>query len=414
MYFIILFLFVVIYFTIGKLRINILNPTLLYIVVWGSMILMYQLPLFYNFPQLSVKSWLVLTTSIILFIIGSLTGARISINKKDVNVAYNYNNMQIMVDILFILFVGAFGLTIMILGLPPVLGGAVPRVDYYVSGIEIVYLLLFPFWFMNIYLIIKKHRRTFNLFILGGSILITLLKGNKFPIIFLIMLIIFFVSLTKKVTIKNVILALVVVIVIFTLSSYYIVRSTQAVVSAQNVQLGLNIPSYLNFLVDPILYLTNNLMNLNNFLNVDPILTFGTKQLSGVLHDTGLLSLFEDSLNSNEVLWNRNLQYSWLTTGTYLKSLYLDFGVIGVLFEPILYGILSGYFYNKLIQKRMNASIITIYIYFLFFFFIAISFFTNYFEGNELLVDILAIVVINKVCLMKNNSSEKVVASNEV
>lgn len=409
MFFAIFFLFVLIYFALGKLKINILNPTFLYVTIWSGMVLLYQLRLFENFPKLSIETWVVIVLSSLFFVLGSISGKKIVIHKKEkvISYTYNYKRMQVIANILFLLIVVAFGLTIMIKGLPPLLGGSVPRVNYYVSGVETIYLLIFPFWFIAIYLIIRGHDKSFNGLILSVSILITLLKGNKFPLIFLIMLILFFIAKNKKITVKTILLVLSVVVIIFGLSSYFIVKSTQAIEIEQEQQLGFNFPTYLNFLMDPILYLTNNLMNLNNFLKIEPVLTFGANQLSGFLHEVGIISIFEKNLNWNEMLWNQNLQYSWLTTGTYLSSIYMDFGILGSIFEPILYGIFSGYFYSRYIQGNNNNSILTIYIYFLFFFSIVISFFTNYFEGNEILIDVLTIFIIHKVCMVKTKKYKK-------
>ena len=116
---------------------------------------------------------------------------------------------------------------------------------------------------------------------------------------------------------------------VFIFSSTFITKSSDEILKTQDVILGINLPSYLRSLADPIMYITNNLMNFSNFLNVHSPYSFGMEQISGLMHDLGLDFLVRNSVNANSMLWSSNLQFSWLTTGTYLKTFYLDFGYIG-------------------------------------------------------------------------------------
>lgn len=42
-------------FSIRNMEINILNPILLYILIWGGMCLLYLIPLFSNFKEINLK-----------------------------------------------------------------------------------------------------------------------------------------------------------------------------------------------------------------------------------------------------------------------------------------------------------------------------------------------------------------------
>ncbi|WP_172643357.1 O-antigen polymerase [Lactiplantibacillus fabifermentans] len=385
-------------FLFWKKQINLLNPIVLYCVIWGGMVALYVLPIFTNFPELTLKSWVLILGAGISFVLGALFGMasfRNKISKK--SILYSYSTLETFLLFLLLIIVSAYILTILKLGIPPLLGGSLARVNYYVSYIEPAYLLIFPFWFGCLFLIKQKYHVRFNIILIFFSLILTLTKGNKFPLIFLIGLIIYFTSINKNLKVKYLVYTLVVVVGVFVLSSLFITKSTSAVVQIQNTLLGVSIPSYLHFIIDPILYLTNNLMNVNNFWNADVHHSFGIQQFSGIVHDAGLNSLIAKVISDNNQIWSGSLQYSWLTTGTYLKTLYLDFGTIGVLVVPFIYGVVCGAIYNQLSNGGMNLSLTSLYVGYLLFLSLLLSFFTNYFSENGVLYNLLAVMLMDQV-----------------
>ena len=98
---------------------------------------------------------------------------------------------------------------------------------------------------------------------------------------------------------------------------------------------------------------------------------------------------------TNEDLWSGNLQFSWLTTGSYLKVLYLDFGYSGIFIGSLLYGFVCGLFYVRVRDWGMNNTLITLYVYYLLFLSVLLSFFTSYLSENGLIYNFLVIIIIH-------------------
>lgn len=379
-----------------KRTINILNPIVLYCVVWGTMIFLYLIPLFTSFPSITPRKWLIIVGTVVLFSTGSLlVTSLVHVQNIKKNYVYNLKIIQYIVIILLFVVFTAFVVTVTQLGLPPLLGGNINRADYYVSYIEPFYLLIFPFWFLNIYLIKCNYKAGFNVFLIVLSLLLVLLKGNKFPLVFFIGLVIFYLGVDRRAKVGHLICLAFVVIGVFGLSSTFITRATDQVIQAQNIILGVNVPSRLRFIVDPILYFTNNLLNITNFFDIQSPYSYGAQLFSGFFHDLGIDSLTNQLIVTNESLWSGNLQFSWLTTGSYLKVLYLDFGYAGVLVGSLLYGIICGLFYVNIRDLKMNNSLIKLYVYYLLFLSVLLSFFTSYLSENGLIYNFFVIIIVH-------------------
>lgn len=385
-------------FSIRNMEVNILNPILLYILIWGGMCLLYLIPLFSNFKEINLKEWGIILATIVTFVIGSLFGSRITNEGNEINYHYSKKKLQISTVWLVIIEYIAFLITVYKLGLPPLLGGSVLRVNYYVGFVEQFFLLIFPLWFLSIYLIYRHYKVKTNVIIIIFSILPVILKGNKFPFVFLLALLLFFVGLNRKIRLKYLVNIILIVVGLFYVSSLLLMKDSNNVLYYRNIELGyISRNGLVDILVDPILYITNNLMNITTFFNLTPKYTFGIQQLSGVFHSLRIDNiLFSDSILYNKDLWDSNLQYAWLTTGTYLKTLFMDWGILGLLVGPLGYGLLAGYFSRKTKNEVENISLIALYIAMLIFYSILISFFTNYFEGNEFFINVIVIFLIHR------------------
>ncbi|WP_280948813.1 O-antigen polymerase [Lactiplantibacillus plantarum] len=379
-----------------KRTINILNPIVLFCVIWGTMIFLYLIPLFTSFPSITLRKWLIIVCAVGLFCIGALLTTKLfHVQKIQHNYVYNMRILLYTVVALISIVFVAFFVTVIQLGLPPLLGGNINRADYYVSYIEPFYLLVFPFWFLSIYLIKRGYKPTLNVFLILSSLLLVFLKGNKFPLVFFIGLVIFYLGVDKRVKVGHLLYLTLIIIGVFGLSSTFITKATDQVIQAQNIILGVNIPSRLRFVVDPILYFTNNLLNITNFFDVQSSYSYGAQMFSGVFHDLGIGSLINRLIVTNEDLWSGNLQFSWLTTGSYLKVLYLDFGYSGIFIGSLLYGFVCGLFYVRVRDWGMNNTLITLYVYYLLFLSVLLSFFTSYLSENGLIYNFLVIIIIH-------------------
>lgn len=206
-------------FSIRNMEINILNPILLYILIWGGMCLLYLIPLFSNFKEINLKEWGIILATIVTFVIGSLFGSRITNEGNEINYQYSKKKLQISTVWLVIIEYIAFLITVYKLGLPPLLGGSVLRVNYYVGFVEQIFLLIFPLWFLSIYLIYRHYKVKTNVIIIIFSILPVILKGNKFPFVFLLALLLFFVGLNRKIRLKYLINIILIVVGLFYVGS---------------------------------------------------------------------------------------------------------------------------------------------------------------------------------------------------
>lgn len=73
-----------------KRTINILNPIVLFCVIWGTMIFLYLIPLFTSFPSITLRKWLIIVCAAGLFCIGALLTAKLfHVQKIQHNYVYN-------------------------------------------------------------------------------------------------------------------------------------------------------------------------------------------------------------------------------------------------------------------------------------------------------------------------------------
>ena len=100
--------------------------------------------------------------------------------------------------------------------------------------------------------------------------------------------------------------------------------------------------------------------------------------------------------------------YPWLTTGTYLKTVFVDFGLLGIIVIPFLYGLLSAKYYKIVEMTSYNCSIINIFLSFSLFYSICISFFSFYFRNMEIITNFILIIGIHKFAVIKNENLNKI------
>src|SRR5699024_12330913 len=122
--------------------------------------------------------------------------------------------------------------------------------------VEPFYLLIFPFWFGSVYLIKSKYHNYRNVFFITVSLIPVLMRGNKFPLIFLIGLIIFYLGINKKVKLKYLFLILFVVFGVFIFSSTFITKSSVEILKTQDVIVVINLTSYLSIFAYQIMLIT--------------------------------------------------------------------------------------------------------------------------------------------------------------
>lgn len=388
---------------IRKIRIQIANPYLIFSLIWGIAISMYLIPVFQNFSQLTLYTLLLIVLTTSMLFIGIFLGEKtVNINKIHMK-SYSLKKMEYVSVLILILVLISFVITLIVLGRPPALGGEIDRADYYLSGVENIYLLIYVFWFINLYLLKNKYKFVTNVYLLIISLVPVLLKGNKFQFIVLLIMVLFFISLQKKIKLFYIFISLIGVIIIFLLSSklYLNDSSKELLLEVKSNETGYILRGSWYMLMDPLLYLTNSFMNLNNYMSLNTPIFGGLNVFSGVNHLFMIDKIFQDKYISMDIIWFSSLRYKWLTTGTYLKSLVMDFGYIGSIIATLPIGLLIGRYWKKIKCFGIEASLTSLFIYIMCYIFVFLSFFTFYLSSNELVVNIFVVVLVHKFCLEK-------------
>lgn len=145
----------------------------------------------------------------------------------------------------------------------------------------------------------------------------------------------------------------------------------------------IDLPSFLSVLSWPYMYIAGNIDNLQVVLQTDINHTYGIQHLMPALQVTPIPDIV-DLPSRNPV---RDIYYgSRFTIKTYLSTLYVDFGIPGVLIIPGIYGLISTYVY---VSFRKLATISSIVIYSIVAFIITFSFFKNFLTNSTILFIIL-------------------------
>lgn len=400
-------IFIVLYL-IRKINFRLNEPIFLYTFIWSVILVLYLSQIIGILTPLSVSFYFSLISSYLMFIMGSSIGKRIKV--PSISYEYNKNKLYFVTGFLFIVITFVFFLTVIKLGAPPILGG-LSREQYYIGYLEILYLTIYVFWFISFYLISQKYRVKSILVMVLLSLIIVVLKGNKFPIVYFLCLILFFKSQGKSINIKVILLYTGVIITVFIGAMYLYVDNFESYIGYKIDLVDFGLSEDMWFLIDPLLYLTSNFMNFNNYLECNNLHGFGLRSLSGILSFTQTKDLFLNKFIVLEAAWKEKLIYPWLTTGTYLKDVFIDFGFIGIIIFPLFYGFFSGKYFNLVVKSNYKCSIFNLFLSYTFFYSICISFFTFYFNSIELVSNLILIYFIHKFAVKKG---EQIFSSDEV
>ncbi|MCZ2491590.1 O-antigen polymerase [Dellaglioa carnosa] len=376
-------------------KINIANPLFVYSSIWGVMALTVFFHVFSKFTKINNEFIIMMGISYLMFLIGSMMFKKIKMKPKK-NI-YNFNKMYLSGIILFVIIMISFIITWYIIGPPPLLGGNVNRVDYYIGAVEMFFLFIFPLWYVCLFQISNGFKVKQNMILVFFSLMIVILKGNKFPIIIFLLYVAFFIQIYKKIKVKHILIGVTSVLLVFYLSSSLYGANSQLMGYKANIT-GFTFQKGSYILLDPLLYLSNNIYNLNRFLQSGfHQYTMGFSGLEGIMKVLHIDSISLDSVMNGEQYWKANLQYSWLTTGTYLKSAYIDFGILGLFAIPFLLGSISTVYYTEVKNNNdaKNNNLTRLFIYINLFVFLCLSFFTNYFSKTEIVPNIIIIFIID-------------------
>lgn len=132
------------------------------------------------------------------------------------------------------------------------------------------------------------------------------------------------------------------------------------------------------------LYFTGGVTAFDSFLNSDFVYTYGESSFRSVTKWLEKVNLWEENSvrTVHNPFTNVTPTYS-MNTYTFSKSLYEDFGYLGLIFIPFIWGALT---YKLCINTLLNFSFVNVYLISILTFSLFISFFSFYFQSLTTLV----------------------------
>jgi len=381
--------------SVFKVTFNLSNGLVIFYLTWLLSILIYLSGVFSNYPAISVNTWIYIISTLclttILYFFGKHIDWKVSKQSYDINKVLKCANFILIVVLI------SFVITILKLGTPPTLGGSVIRSQYYVSGFETVYLMIYVDMFLYMFIVKKTESIKHIVPQMMLIFFLILLKGNKFAFFILVLTVLFFFG--KRIKLGKVLGLSVLVIGVFIIAStLYLSSDNQFTLrTAQMVELGYQLPYSLSFLIDPMVYFSSNIVNLNSIVNANfSDWNFGAFSFKIIWQNFSFL--FPDSENhvQNTVIWiNSNLPFPWLNTYSALGSTFVDFGkFISVMLFGLL-GFIAGSFDRV---RSDNSSLIVLFLGLLLYQFFALSFFTFFFTNKEIITNVLVVIFVHFYC----------------
>ena len=326
---------------------------------------------------------------------------------KFTDTKYNYLRLFYSFNILFMVVIFAYVITIIKLGLPPLFSGSV-RSQYYLSnGGELLYLLVYPCFFLGLFILYNYKKHPFNGYIYTQLLILLFViftRGNKMTIFAIILMFCFYWG--KQISLAKLTTLLLLIIAIFLLVSVTYKKNIQNLSALKVARInitGFRLPSNYYFLYDPLIYMSSNIDNLNSLINTRLSgIGLGTLSFKGIYQ---IIAVFNPSITdlSRQTLINANASLTVPQFSTYsgLGLLYYDFGPLISLETFMLIGFTSGALYNK---NSMNLTLM--FFSFILFQTLALSFFSFYLGNLEVITNIIFMIIIDLYARNAENNAD--------
>lgn len=384
------FIFLLFVLAMARVKFNLANPLSL---LWGTWIISIGICLaniFTVYPKLSTQSLVFMFSFLVITSLSFTVGKSLPVNFTPIS--YNYIRLVHSFNMLFITVILSYIITIIKLGLPPLLSGS-QRSQYYLSGGgELFYLLIYPCYFLGLFILYNYEKYHLNNYILLQLLILLLViftRGNKMTIFAVMLMFCFYWG--RRVSLAKISIMLMVVIAIFLIISITYKKNVQNLSALKLARInvtGFSLPSNYYFLYDPLIYMSSNVDNLNSLMNAKFAgLGIGTLSFKGIYQ---LFALFNPVISEfpKQILINANASLTVPQFSTYsgLGLLYYDFGPIISLEIFMLIGFFSGLFY-----ERESIDLTILFFSFILFQTLALSFFTFYLGNLEVITNIIFI-----------------------
>lgn len=391
--------------SVAGIKFNLTNPLSL---LWGTWLFSIGIcvtKIFSVYPSLSVKCYLFIFSFLIITSLAFVVGKSLPIKFTDTK--YNYLRLFYSFNILFMVVIFAYVITIIKLGLPPLFSGSV-RSQYYLSnGGELLYLLVYPCFFLGLFIIYNYKKHPFNGYIYTQLLILLFViftRGNKMTIFAIILMFCFYWG--KQISLAKLTTLLLLIIAIFLLVSVTYKKNIQNLSALKVARInitGFRLPSNYYFLYDPLIYMSSNIDNLNSLINTRLSgIGLGTLSFKGIYQ---IIAVFNPSITdlSRQTLINANASLTVPQFSTYsgLGLLYYDFGPLISLETFMLIGFTSGALYNK---NSMNLTLM--FFSFILFQTLALSFFSFYLGNLEVITNIIFMIIIDLYARNAENNAD--------
>lgn len=365
---------------------DVFSPAKVFLAIWSICIFLTEYKFSGYQHQWSYYSWFVLLLGLISFLMGLFIAYVTLINKPIFSITAIRNKLKVLDEyslkklfyctiILFILYVISFAVEVLVEGYVPLFSSRydVARVEFGLFGFHLIVNFQLIIMFLNIEYIIlaKKHKQEkIVMWVIFFITLITFtLLLQRFNLFFggvMTLALLYYAS--RVIKFKR--------IVIIALIFFSLLAAIQSIRLSQYASQYIYLISKIKFSRDyaifsePYMYISMNLENMTRAVDKLENYTYSIYTFDWVYALSGLKHWVADYFHIDP----RAFLISGYTTFPFHWYYYLDFGLIGVMFFPLLTGFIIGACYYKM---RTSAQLKWIILYSICVALMVISFFTN-------------------------------------
>lgn len=380
---------------------TLISPFTFYLIPWGLVLILHAFFLsdFYLAPLLPV-TYLAVLVGIAGFLFGAFLAKRRSTDQGFGDFAvetkglsdWDLRQMNVVISVLFALgFIAAIYQLIMIGGpLELISNPQMARFNFWRTESGYFFGMLANAVIFAAYYQIRIGRLSIS-YLLASilAIILLLLPGSRTLAFFALgQVIILWLMQRRQVDTRSVILVLVLFLVFIIVNDY---RDQGRSTGLALIERGLiQLDTRLNWLVNPYLYLTTPLQNLQQNLLYQPEYTMGARLFYPLIAALQLDSFFDYGIRLYSGSYN---------VGTYLVDFYQDFGWVGIVMGSTLLGYLSTASFLQS-SAPVHLLLAAMYLYVL-----AISIFSNYLNDTNVWISIALVYTLGYLCETKNKNS---------
>ncbi|MFP4499098.1 MAG: O-antigen polymerase [Vulcanimicrobiota bacterium] len=358
----------------------------------------------------SQLTWFVFVINVVMFIVGALIVAPLVKNLKltwenpPMARLWSRKRFFLFIVLAFILAIMVFMLEVAVEGPPPLF--AENKTEAYAEfGINFLHyitvtLVIIP---SLVYFYIKEYMpgkgkgatKVLLIFMAVVAFFVVMSLMSKDLLFHSILFVMVFANYIKKRKISLKLIAIIMLVIIVGMIGLAEIRFASELL----VRLGqLDITEEFYWIAMPYIYITFNFENMNSVINMyDPVnISLGEQSFAPLWTFTMFKHIFRASFESEG---SGHLLIQDFNVSTYLESLYIEYGVPGIIIFPFLYGVVTQWIY--LVMRKRNSPLF-IGLYGCLLNAVAFCFFGNFFAHPTTTFFIIFFVVAYLFCRKKS------------